>query len=57
MSKYDMPMIDSADTIPGKIMSRITRGASVLEFGCATGRMTHYMKETLQCNVFIVEID
>ena len=57
MSKYDMPMVDAIDTIPGKIMSRIRQGSNVLEFGCANGRMTKYMRECLQCKVFIVEID
>ena len=57
MSKYDIPMVDSIDTIPGKIMSRIRQGSNVLEFGCANGRMTKYMQQRLQCKVFIVEID
>ena len=52
-----MPMLDTTDTIPGKIISRINPYSSVLEFGCATGRMTQYMKDKLQCKVFIVEID
>ncbi len=57
MKKYDMPMDLSPDSIPGKIISRIAPGSSVLEFGCSYGRMTKYMKEHLQCEVCIVELD
>lgn len=57
MIKYDMPMETDPETIPGMIVSRIQPGSSVLEFGCSTGRMTKYMRETLHCAVSIVEIN
>ena len=57
MEKYNMEMETALDTIPGKIMNRIQKNSVVLEFGCAYGRMTKYMKEELQCQVYIVELD
>jgi len=44
-------------TIPAMLMERILPDMDVLEFGCATGRMTRYMKEEKNCRVWIVEID
>lgn len=58
MSKYaDIPMDLDQDQIPGKIMARIEPASCVLEFGCAEGRMTRYMKEELGCHVSIVELN
>ena len=57
MSKYNLPMELGENTIPGKIMQKIAPGSTVLEFGCAEGRMTHYMQEKLGCKVYIVEMD
>ena len=57
MEKYNMEMETALDTIPGKIMNRIQKNSVVLEFGCAYGRMTKYMKEALQCQVYIAELD
>ena len=57
MEKYNMEMETNSVTIPGKIMDRIKKNSVVLEFGCAYGRMTRYMKEELQCQVYIVEVD
>ena len=48
MSKYNLPMELGENTIPGKIMRKITPGSTVLEFGCAEGRMTRYMQEKLE---------
>lgn len=39
------------------ILRRIKPNSSVLEFGCAHGRMTKYLKEQLNCSVSIVEKD
>lgn len=41
----------------GKVLSQINPGAIVLECGCATGYMTRYMKEKLNCHVSIIEIE
>ena len=57
MEKYNMEMETNSVTIPGKIMDRIKKNSVVLEFGCAYGRMTRYMKEELQCQEYIVEVD
>lgn len=57
MSKYEMPMETMPGTIPAMLMERILPDMDVLEFGCATGRMTRYMKEKKCCRVWIVEID
>lgn len=57
MDKYDMKMETDPKTIPGKMMNRIQTNSVVLEFGCAFGRMTKYMKEELHCKVYVVEID
>ncbi|MBQ8813882.1 MAG: methyltransferase domain-containing protein [Lachnospiraceae bacterium] len=57
MSKYDFEMTLSQNTSTGIILNRVEKGSVVLEFGCATGRMTRYMKENLGCRVYIVEYD
>ena len=57
MSKYDFKIDLSTNTSTGLILSKIEYGSTVLEFGCATGRMTKYMKEALGCKVYIVEYD
>ena len=57
MEKYDVKMETGLNTISGKLMNRIKKHSMVLEFGCAYGRMTKYMKEQLQCQVYIVELD
>ena len=57
MSKYDFEVDLTDCTSTGIILNKIPRGSVVLEFGCATGRMTRYMKEALDCRVYIVEFD
>jgi len=58
MSKYDaaldMTYDNSAHT---QILRNIKPNTTILEFGPASGVMTQYMKETLNCRVYIVEID
>lgn len=55
MSKYNFELALSENSSTGIILSKIHTGTSVLEFGCAHGRMTRYMKEKLGCQVYIVE--
>ena len=57
MSKYDFEIDLTDRTSTGIILNKIPRGSVVLEFGCATGRMTRYMEEELDCRVYIVEFD
>ena len=49
MSKYDFEIDLSNRTSTGIILNKIKPGSVVLEFGCATGRMTRYMKEAMDC--------
>ncbi|SFP37978.1 Methyltransferase domain-containing protein [Butyrivibrio proteoclasticus] len=57
MSKYNFEMDLSETTSTGIIVKKLKRGMTVLEFGCSFGRMTRYMKEALDCTVYIVEYD
>ncbi len=57
MSKYDFMIDLSENSSTGMLLKKIRQGSTVLEFGCATGRMTKYMQEELHCHVYIVEID
>ena len=56
--KYDM-LVDTPNmaTANGKLLARVPKNSTVLELGCATGYMTKYMKENLECAVDVVEID
>ena len=55
MSRYDFELDLSLNTSTGKILDKIKKYSRVLEFGCAEGRMTRYMKEELSCEVYICE--
>ena len=57
MSKYDFELDLSMNSSVGMILSKIKPHTVILEFGCAAGRMTQYMKEVLNCRVYIVEND
>lgn len=57
MSTYDFEMEVSSNNSLSLIIHQIDQGSSVLEFGCANGRMTKYLKEELNCRVTIVEYD
>ena len=57
MSKYDFEIDLSPNSSTGRILNKLRPGSVVLEFGCATGRMTRYMKEALGCQVYIVEYE
>jgi O-antigen biosynthesis protein len=57
MSKYDFALDMATDNSNSLILRAIKPGSDVLEMGCANGRMTRYLKETLGCRVTIVEID
>ena len=57
MLKYDFQLDLSDNSSTGIILKKIKQGSRVLEFGCATGRMTKYMQEALDCRVSIVELD
>ncbi len=57
MPKYDEVVIHNENTSSYAILKHVQPGSEVLEFGCATGYMTRYMKEELHCRVTIVEYD
>lgn len=57
MNNYDFKLDMESKNSLSVILSQIKRGSVVLEFGCANGRMSRYLKETLGCRVFGVEID
>jgi 2-polyprenyl-3-methyl-5-hydroxy-6-metoxy-1,4-benzoquinol methylase len=57
MSKYDFELDMKTQNSNSVILNNIKPGSTVLEIGCAHGRMTKYLKETLNCTVDIVEID
>lgn len=57
MSKYDFEVDLSLNSSTGMILNKLRPDSVVLEFGCAAGRMTRYMKEQLNCSVYIVEYD
>lgn len=55
--KYDFDLSLEEHTSVGKIISQITDGSSVLEFGPGNGRMTQYLINEKKCEVSIVEFD
>lgn len=57
MSKYDFALDMKSKNSLSVILENIKPNSLVLEVGPAHGRMTKYMKETLNCDVDIVEID
>lgn len=57
MSKYDFEIDLDINTSTGIILRKIIPCSTILEFGCATGRMTKYLKNALGCQVYIVEYD
>ena len=55
--KYEfLEKLDPASS-HGKLLAHIQPGTVVLECGCAGGYMTKYMKEKMDCSVYIVEYD
>jgi len=56
-SKYDFDLDMVNTNSLSLIINQIKRGSTVLEFGPANGRMTKYLKEVLDCKVYLVEID
>lgn len=56
-SKYDFELDIANTNSLSLIINQIKRGSTVLEFGPANGRMTKYLKEALDCRVYLVEID
>lgn len=57
VDKYDFELDMISDNSNSLILREIKANSSILEFGPAHGRMTKYLKETLNCKISIVEID
>jgi O-antigen biosynthesis protein len=57
MSKYNFDLDMVGNNSNSIILREIAPNSEVLEFGPAHGRMTKYLKETLDCKVTIVEKD
>ena len=57
MSKYDVELILDEGTSFIKLIKMLKRNTLILEFGPANGRFTKYLKENMNCQVHIVEIN
>lgn len=55
--KYNDPLVLRENESLSILLKHINKGSNILEFGCANGRMTKYMNETLACHVYIVEYE
>ncbi|MHB0861883.1 class I SAM-dependent methyltransferase [Paenibacillus sp. SEL3] len=55
--KYDFELDLTSNNSLALISKKIRKHATILEFGPAAGRLTRYLKEKLECDVYIVEID
>ncbi len=54
--KYAAPLNAEAENDSRAMILRwVEKGSTVLEFGCAYGQMTRYMRDELGCRVYIVE--
>lgn len=57
MQKYDHELDMMSENSAALVLKEISTGAKVLELGPATGYMTRYMKEQLNCSVYCIEYD
>lgn len=57
MGKYDFGLEMTYQNSLLLILEQIKPNSVVLEFGPANGRLTRYLKEELNCKVYLVEID
>ena len=57
MVKYDVPLDLEHNANVKELVKQIRPNSVVLEFGPSTGRLTSYLKNELNCQVYIVEID
>ena len=55
--KYDFQVDMDTKNAMALVLKKIKKQTRILEFGPATGYMTRYMKEVLECRVWGVEID
>lgn len=57
MQKYDHELDMMSENSAALVLREISTGSKVLELGPATGYMTRYMKEQLNCSVYCIEYD
>ncbi len=57
MVKYDVPLDLDHNANLNELVKQIRPNSVVMEFGPSTGRLTAYLKNKLNCQVYIVEID
>ncbi|WP_179292212.1 glycosyltransferase [Paenibacillus campinasensis] len=57
MQKYDHELDMMSENSAALVLKEIPTGSKVLELGPATGYMTRYMKEELNCSVYCIEYD
>lgn len=57
MQKYDHELDMMSENSAALVLKEIPSEAKVLELGPATGYMTRYMKEQLNCSVYCIEYD
>jgi len=57
MQKYDHELDMMSENSASLVLKEISAGSKVLELGPATGYMTRYMKEQLNCSVYCIEYD
>ncbi|WHH57416.1 methyltransferase domain-containing protein [Petroclostridium sp. X23] len=57
MNRYETNIDFDKDSTLTCILKQIKKNSTVLEFGPATGYMTKYLKQELNCNVYIVEVE
>lgn len=55
--KYQYEIKNDPSTSHGRILAHIPHGATVLECGCATGYMTRYLSQEMDCQVSIIEYE
>lgn len=55
--KYNFKLDLEGNNSLSIIIGQLKRETTVLEFGPANGRLTRYMKEELDCQVYLVELD
>lgn len=55
--KYDFELDTESSNSLSIIIRQLKENTTVLEFGPANGRLTRYMKEKLNCQVYLAELD
>lgn len=57
MSKYNVDLDLTTKNSLSVIVSKIKKNSKILEFGPSHGRLTKYLKESMNCKVYCLELD